>query len=76
MSNGPHTPHTHRKGKFDEKVGIHSIIIDDREPYDQLKKMMVHFDLGFELMPGTGRKDLTPAQKPFEQESPGRTDGG
>jgi alkyl sulfatase BDS1-like metallo-beta-lactamase superfamily hydrolase len=47
-----------------------------REPYDQLKTQLVHFDLGFEIMPGTGAKDLTPEEKPFEQEEPGWTDGG
>jgi len=47
-----------------------------REPYEQLKTMLVHFDLGFEIMPGTGGANLTPEQKPFEQEELGRTDGG
>ena len=42
----------------------------------QLKDMLVHFDLGFEIMPGTGAKDLTPEQDAFEQEDLGRTDGG
>jgi alkyl sulfatase BDS1-like metallo-beta-lactamase superfamily hydrolase len=48
----------------------------NRKPYEQLKTMLVHFDLGFEIIPGTGARDLTPKQKAFEQESPGRTDGG
>ena len=48
----------------------------DRKPYDQLKTMLVHFDLGFEMMPGTGAKDLTPKQAPFEQEQPADTSGG
>ena len=48
----------------------------NHEPYDQLKTLLVHFDLGFEIMPGTGAKDLTPEEKPFEQEEPGWTDGG
>ena len=47
-----------------------------REPYEQLKGMLVHFDLGFEMMPGTGTKDLTPEQKPLEQEQPADTSGG
>jgi hypothetical protein len=38
--------------------------------------MLVHFDLGFEIMPGTGAKDLTPEQKEFEQEAPADTSGG
>jgi alkyl sulfatase BDS1-like metallo-beta-lactamase superfamily hydrolase len=48
----------------------------DSSVLEQLKSMMVHFDLGFELMPGTGAQDLTPEQKPFEQEALGDTAGG
>lgn len=47
----------------------------NRKPYDELKTMLVHFDLGFEIMPGTGGADLTPEQKPFAQEDLGETDG-
>jgi alkyl sulfatase BDS1-like metallo-beta-lactamase superfamily hydrolase len=47
-----------------------------REPYDLLKAMLVHFDLGFEIMPGTGAEDLTPEQKPFQQEDLGHSEGG
>ena len=42
----------------------------------QLKSMLVHFNLGFEIMPGTGNTDLTPELNPFEQEELGWTDGG
>ena len=38
--------------------------------------MLVQFDLGFEIMPGTGAQDLTPEMKPFEQGEPGDTSGG
>jgi len=38
--------------------------------------MLVHFDLGFEIMPGAGKTDLTPEQKPFEQEEPASSAGG
>ena len=38
--------------------------------------MLVHLDLGFEIMPGTEAKDLTPEQNPLEQEEVGWTDGG
>ena len=48
----------------------------NREVYDKLKGMLVHFDLGFEIMPGTVAKDLTPEQRPFEQEAPADTSGG
>lgn len=48
----------------------------NRDVYEQLKTMLVQFDLGFEIMPGTGTKDLTPERNPFEQDEPARTDGG
>jgi len=48
----------------------------NRKPYDQLKTMLVQFDLGFEMMPGTGAKDLTPKQNTFKQDPPGDTTGG
>ncbi len=51
-------------------------IAGDRKPYDELKTMLVHFDLGFEIMPGTGAADLTPEQGTFQQEDLGHTDGG
>lgn len=42
----------------------------DRKPYDQLKNMLVQFDIGFEILPGTGATDLTSEKKPFEMEAP------
>jgi alkyl sulfatase BDS1-like metallo-beta-lactamase superfamily hydrolase len=62
---------------FDEQIASGKAkLVGDREPYEQLKTMLVHFDLGFEIMPGTGARDLTPEQKPFEQEEPADTSGG
>jgi alkyl sulfatase BDS1-like metallo-beta-lactamase superfamily hydrolase len=62
---------------FDDQIKSGKAKLEgNREPYDQLKTLLVHFDLGFEIMPGTGAKDLTPEEKPFEQEEPGWTDGG
>jgi alkyl sulfatase BDS1-like metallo-beta-lactamase superfamily hydrolase len=62
---------------FDEQINTGKAQLEgDREPFDQLKTMLVHFDLGFELMPGTGAQDLTPEEKPFQQEAPGSTAGG
>jgi len=46
-----------------------------REPYDQLKTMLVHFELGFEMMPGTGGADLVPKEKPFQAEQPASSAG-
>ena len=45
-------------------------LVGDRKPYDQLKTMLVQFDMGFEILPGTGAKDLTPKNKPFAHEPP------
>ncbi|MFV1996701.1 MAG: alkyl/aryl-sulfatase [Acidiferrobacterales bacterium] len=41
----------------------------NKKVLEQLKTMLVQFDVGFEIMPGTGARDLTPEKKPFEQES-------
>ena len=43
-------------------------LVGDSKPYEQLKTMLVQFDMGFEILPGTGAKDLTPEIKTFEQE--------
>jgi alkyl sulfatase BDS1-like metallo-beta-lactamase superfamily hydrolase len=62
---------------FDEQITAGKAKLEgDRKVYDDLKTMLVHFDLGFEMMPGTGAKDLTPQEKPFQQEQPGDTSGG
>jgi alkyl sulfatase BDS1-like metallo-beta-lactamase superfamily hydrolase len=62
---------------FDEQIASGKARLEgDREPYEQLKSMLVSFDLGFELLPGTGAKDLTPEMKTFQQEDPGSSIGG
>jgi len=62
---------------FDEQIKTGKAKLKgNRDVYEQLKTMLVHFDLGFEIMPGTGAKDLTPEEKPFEQEQPADTSGG
>ena len=62
---------------FDEQISSGKAkFAGNRDVYEQLKSMLVHFDLGFEIMPGTGARDLTPDENPFEQEELGRTDGG
>jgi alkyl sulfatase BDS1-like metallo-beta-lactamase superfamily hydrolase len=56
---------------FDEQIKSgRAKLVGDSKPYEQLKTMLVQFDLGFEILPGTGAKDLTPENDPFEQESP------
>jgi alkyl sulfatase BDS1-like metallo-beta-lactamase superfamily hydrolase len=62
---------------FDDQIKAGKATLDgNRQVYEDLKTMLVHFDLGFEIMPGTGAKDLTPEQKPFQQEEPADTAGG
>jgi len=71
-----------------EKTMMGAISLDDqiksgkaklkgnKKVLEQLKTMLVQFDVGFEIMPGTGARDLTPEKKPFEQEDIGNTAGG
>jgi alkyl sulfatase BDS1-like metallo-beta-lactamase superfamily hydrolase len=62
---------------FDEQISAGRAKLEgNRQVYEDLKTLLVHFDLGFEIMPGTGAKDLTPEQKAFEQEQPADTSGG
>jgi len=62
---------------FDEQIKSRKAKLEgNREVYEQLKTMLVHFDLGFEIMPGTGARDLTPEEKPFQQEQLADTSGG
>jgi alkyl sulfatase BDS1-like metallo-beta-lactamase superfamily hydrolase len=62
---------------LDEQIASGQATINgNREIIEQLKSMLVHFDLGFEIMPGTGSADLTPELNPFEQGELGWTDGG
>ena len=62
---------------FDEQISAGKAKLDgNQQVYEDLKTLLVHFDLGFEIMPGTGSKDLMPEQKPFEQEEPANTAGG
>jgi linear primary-alkylsulfatase len=62
---------------FDDQIKAGKATLNgNRQVYEDLKTLLVHFDLGFEMMPGTGAKDLTPEQKPFQQEEPADTSGG
>jgi len=62
---------------FDEQIAFGKAKLDgNRQVYEDLKTMLVHFDLGFEMMPGTGARDLTPEENPFQQEQPADTSGG
>lgn len=62
---------------FDDQIDTGKAALKgDRAPYEALKTMLVQFDLGFEIMPGTGAQDLTPEQNPFEASEPADTTGG
>lgn len=62
---------------FDEQIESGAARLKgDKRAYEQLKTMLVQFDLGFELMPGTKPVDLTPEQNVFEQGDIGDTSGG
>jgi len=63
---------------FDEQIEAGKAKLDgNREVYEQLKSTLVHFELGFEMMPGTKTPDVEATEmNPFEQEPPARTDGG
>ena len=56
---------------FDDQIKTGKAKLEgNRDVYEQLKTILVHFDLGFEMMPGTAEKDLTPENNAFEQEPP------
>jgi len=61
---------------FDEQIASGAATLEgSREPYEQLKGMLVQFELGFEMMPGTGTTGLTPERKPFEAQPPASSAG-
>jgi len=45
-------------------------LVGDRKPYDQLKTMLVQFDLGFEILPGTIAKEQASEKNTFEHQPP------
>jgi alkyl sulfatase BDS1-like metallo-beta-lactamase superfamily hydrolase len=56
---------------FDDQIKAGKAkLVGDRKPFDQLKTMLVQFDMGFEILPGTGAKDLTPEKDVFAHEPP------
>ena len=63
---------------FDEQIASGKAkLVGNHEPYKQLKELLVHFDLGFEIMPGTAPEKPSKADmEVFEQEPPARSDGG
>ena len=62
---------------FDDQITSGKAKLEgNRDVLEEFKSMLVHFDLGFEIMPGTGAKDFRPEKKPFEQEDLADTSGG
>ena len=54
---------------FDDQIKAGKAkLAGDSKPYEQLKSMLVNFDLGFEILPGTGTRDLTEQKPPFAQQ--------
>jgi len=62
---------------FDDLIADGKAVLDgNRDVYEQLKSVLVQFEIGFEIMPGTGVADMSPDLSPFEQALPASTSGG
>jgi alkyl sulfatase BDS1-like metallo-beta-lactamase superfamily hydrolase len=59
------------KASFDDQIANGKArLAGNREPYELLKKSLVQFNMGFEILPGTGGTYLPAAKEPFEHPSP------
>ncbi len=59
------------KATFDDLIkNGKARLAGNREPYDLLKNSLVQFNMGFEILPGTGGTLLTAPNHPFEQQAP------
>jgi len=62
---------------FDDQIAAGKARFEgNRDVYEQLKSTLVQFNIGFEIMPGTGTADLTPDANPFQQSEPASSAGG
>ncbi len=62
---------------FDDQIANGKAkLVGNRDVYKQLKSTLVQFEIGFEIMPGTGTADLTPEANPLQQPEPANTSGG
>ena len=62
---------------FDDQIAAGKAKLEgNREVYEQLKSTLIQFELGFEMMPGTGGANLSRDRKPFQQDEPADTAGG
>lgn len=57
---------------FDEQIKSGKAVLQgNRKPFDRLKTMLVQFDMGFEILPGTKADTAAKGKKnPFKQDSP------
>ena len=59
------------KASFDDQIkNGKAKLAGKREPYDLLKTSLVQFNMGFEVLPGTGGTSLTAPKEVFEQQAP------
>jgi alkyl sulfatase BDS1-like metallo-beta-lactamase superfamily hydrolase len=59
------------KASFDDQIkNGKAKLVGNREPYDLLKNSLVWFNMGFEILPGTGGTSLTAPKDPFQQPAP------
>lgn len=60
------------KATFDDLIASGKAqLVGDRKPFDQLKSMLVQFEIGFEILPGTKAAGAAEAAaNPFEQKAP------
>ncbi len=65
------------KTALDDLIGGGKVKLEgDRKAYDLLKASLVHFDMGFEILPGTKTQPEPPKLNPFEQAPPAPSGGG
>lgn len=56
---------------FDDQINNgKAMLVGNREPYELLKNSLVWFNMGFEILPGTGGTSLTAPKNPFQQPAP------
>jgi alkyl sulfatase BDS1-like metallo-beta-lactamase superfamily hydrolase len=62
---------------FDDQIAAGKAKLNgNKDVYEQLKSMLIRFELGFELMSGSGDTCLSPKRTPFQQDEPADTPGG
>lgn len=62
---------------MDDQIAAGKAVLEgDPKVIDELRAMLGQFDLGFEVLPGTGEADLTPEAGAFQQPEPADTAGG